>query len=189
MTVGRRGFLLGALSSVLFTSNRAQASIARALPLGELLYKSRHVVVGTAVDAYATWEQVGPRRCIVTYSLFRIEEPLDGREPPGPDLTIRTLGGTVGELGQTFFGEAVVALNRRAAVFVRDIAPNLFAVTAMAQGYYAIAPDDRGAHRLNADFASVSITELPEAAMRRLHGRTVPEAADLILHETDIGKR
>ncbi|HEX3596523.1 MAG TPA: hypothetical protein VHU80_15540 [Polyangiaceae bacterium] len=189
MTVTRRRFMLASAAYAMLLSRGAEASVARALSLGELLYDSRHVLIGTPIDSYANWEQIGKRRCIVTYSLFRIEEPMDGRAPPEPEITIRTLGGSVGELGQKFFGEAEVALNQRAAVFVHDTAPNLYVVTAMAQGYYPLRPDERGVHRLQAAFSAVTLSDLPDAAMRRLHGRTTPEAADLIAREIDVGGR
>jgi hypothetical protein len=189
MTVTRREFVLGALSSALFVARPASASVARALPLGELLYDSKHVIIGTAIDAYGTWEVIGKRRCIVTYSLFRVEEPLDGREPPAPEVTIRTLGGTAGELGQKFFGEADLALKQRAAVFIHDTAPGLYVVTAMAQGHYPLLPDARGVHRLRAGFDAVAISDAADAAMRRLDGRTTPEAAELIAREVDVGRR
>jgi hypothetical protein len=187
MTVTRREFVLAALSSTLFVSRNARASVARALSLGELLYKSSHVLVGAATDAYGTWENIGNRKCIVTYSNFRVEQPLDGRQPPGSEITIRTLGGVVGDLGQRFFGEAMVALHERATVFVHDPAPGLYVVTAMAQGHYPLQPDSRGVHRLRAGFEQVVISDLPDAAMRRLDGRTMPEAADLIAREVDVG--
>jgi hypothetical protein len=182
MTISRRGFVAGA-SSLMLLSRPSEASIARALSLGELLADSRHVLIGTAVDSFSNWEQIGKRRCIVTYSLFRVEEPVDGRASPPSEVTIRTLGGVVGNLGQTFHGEAVVALRERATVFLREAAPELYAVTAMAQGHYPLLPDSRGVHRLRAAFASVVISDLPDAAMRRLDGRTAPEATDLIARE------
>ncbi len=185
----RRGFLAASAGSALLLARRAEASVARALSLGELLYESRHVLVGTAVDSYANWEEIGKRRCIVTYFLFHVEEPLDGRSPPSPEVTIRTLGGTVGDLGQTFFGEAAVAIRERATVFLRELAPNLYSVAAMAQGHYPLRPDTRGVHRLHAGFSSVSISDLPDAAMRRLDGRTTPEAAELIAREIDVVSR
>ena len=184
MRFTRRGLLLGASSVALFPRS-AGASVARGLTLGELVYESGHVLLGKSVDSFANWEQIGKRRAIVTYSLFHVEEPLDGRNPPGAEITIRTLGGTVGNLGQTFYGEAVVALNERATVFVHDIAPDLYAVTAMAQGHYPVRPDSRGTHRLHAVFSSVVITGENEAAMRRLDGRTTPEASDLIAREIE----
>jgi len=189
MTVTRREFVLGTLSTAMLLSRGAQGSIARALPLGELLYKSSHVLIGTAVDAYGAWERIGRRRCIVTYSLFQVEEPIDGREPPAAEITIRTLGGVVGDLGQRFFGEAMVAFGQRAVVFVHDSAPNLYVVTAMAQGHYPLVADARGAYRLRANFDAVAISNSPDAAMRRLDGRTTPEAADLIAREIDVAGR
>jgi hypothetical protein len=188
MTISRRGLIAGVSSLMLF-SRPSAASVARALSLGELLADSRHVVVGTAVDSFSNWEQIGKRRCIVTYSLFRVEEPLDGSGSLPSELTIRTLGGTVGNLGQTFHGEAVVALRERATVFLKDAAPELYLVTAMAQGHYPMLPDSRGVQRLRAAFSSVVITDLPDAAMRRLDGRTAPEATDLIAREIPGGRR
>ena len=182
MSITRRGFVAGASTLMLF-SRPSVASVARALSLGELLFESRHVVIGTAVDSFSGWENVGKRRCIVTYSLFRVEEPIHGRSSPPSEVTIRTLGGTAGNLGQTFHGEAVVALRERATVFLRDITPDLYVVTAMAQGHYPMLADARGVQRLRAAFSSVVISDMPDAAMRRLDGRTAPEATDLIARE------
>jgi hypothetical protein len=182
MTVSRRGLLSGAAGLFLFSRN-AGASVARALSLGELVASSRHVLIGTSVDAFSNWETIGKRRCIVTYSLFRVEEPLDGRAPATSELTIRTLGGVVGDIGQTFHGEAVVALNERATVFIHDTKPDVFVVTAMAQGHYPLRADARGVARLHANFDAVVIDDAPEAAMRRLDGRSTPEAAGLISKE------
>jgi hypothetical protein len=184
MRFSRRSLLLGASSVALFPRS-AGASVARGLGLGELVYQSSHVLLGTATDSFSNWEQIGKRRAIVTYSLFHIEEPLDGRNPPGAEITIRTLGGTVGNLGQRFYGEAVLALDERATVFVHDLAADLYVVTAMAQGHYPVRPDARGTHRLHAEFSAVVITGESEAAMRRLDGRTTPEATDLIAREFD----
>ncbi len=163
------------------------ASVARAVSLGELLYDSRCVLLGTAVDSFAAWETIGKRRCIVTYSVFQIEQPLDGRAPATSEVMIRTLGGSVGDIGQIFHGEAVVALRERATVFLRDAGPDLYVVTAMAQGHYPVRKDAKGVHRLRAAFGSVVLTDVPEAAMRRLDGRTPVEATDLIAQELDRG--
>jgi hypothetical protein len=187
MKISRRALLLAAPSLALLP-RPARASVARGLTLGELVYQSQHVLLGTATESFAAWEQIGKRRAIVTYSLFHIEEPLDGRNPPGAEVTIRTLGGTVGNLGQTFHGEAVVALHERATVFVHDVAPDLYVVTAMAQGHYPVRPDTRGTHRLHAAFDAVAITQDSAAAMLSLDGRTAPEATDLVARELDRGR-
>jgi hypothetical protein len=176
--------LLG-VSGVAMFPRSAGASVARGLSLGELVYQSRHVLVGTSVDSFANWETIGNRRAIVTYNRFHVEEPLDGRNPPGAEITIRTLGGTVGELGQIFHGEAALALHERAAVFIHDLAPELYVVTAMAQGHYPLRADARGTHRLHSNFDAVVITGEANAAMHRLNGRTTSEATDLVAREFD----
>jgi hypothetical protein len=175
----------GALASL--GEGSAEASVARALSLAELVYESQHVVLGTAVDSFAQWERIGKRKCIVTYSVFRVEQPLDGRTPDTSELMVRTLGGTVGDIGQTFHGEAVVALNERSALFLHDAGPSLYSVTAMSQGHYPVRPDTKGVHRLRAAFGSVELVGT-DAAMQRLHERTVPEAESLIAKELVLGR-
>jgi hypothetical protein len=180
----RRRFLGGLAAASALWSLPARASIARAASLAALVQASRHVVYGASVDAFAQWEQVGPRKCIVTYSVFRVDHPLDGRAPRGSEVTIRTLGGTVGDLGQVFSGEAVVALHERAAVFLRDAgSPDVFSVTAMAQGYYPVAEDAKGVARLRAAFEAVMLVGETDAAMHRLHGCSLAEAETMIARE------
>lgn len=177
----RRRFLGGIGAAVATAIPRLSgASVARAVSVAELLSESRHVVLGTAVDSYAQWESIGRRKCIVTYSLFRVEQSLGAVAPPTNEVMIRTLGGTVGGVGQVFHGEAVVALDERATVFVNDVARDLFAVTEMAQGHYAVRPDDAGVHRLRAAFGAVELVDGQGGAMQHLHGRTVPELQTIL---------
>jgi hypothetical protein len=185
--VTRRRFLGGVLSTLAAVAGSAPrsapAAVARAVTLGQMLYDSQHVILGTAVDSFARWERVGKRSCIVTYSVFHVEQPLDGRTPEAPELTIRTLGGTVGDLGQTFYGEAVVALKQRAAVFLRAKAPDIYVVTGMAQGHYPVRADDRGIARLHAAFESVELVGDPDGVMVALDGLEVPTVESLIARE------
>jgi hypothetical protein len=187
----RRRFLGGIAAAMATALPRpSAASVARAVTVAELLSESRHVVLGAAVDSYAQWERIGQRKCIVTYSVFQVEQSLGAVAPETTELMIRTLGGSVGDVGQIFHGEAVVALHERATVFVNDVARDLFAVTAMAQGHYAVRPDDAGTHRLRAAFDAVELVDrVDAAAMQRLHGRTVPETQAIISRELFHGAR
>ena len=166
-----------------------RASVARAVTVPELVAESRHVVLGAAVDSFAKKERIGRRECIVTYSLFQVEEPLAGSEPSTAELMVRTLGGTLGTVGQLFHGEAVVALHRRATLFLREAGTELFAVTAMAQGHYPVEADQAGVHRLHAAFDAVHLVGDAESAMRRLHGLRVGEARELLRLEAARGAR
>src|SRR4051812_74022 len=108
----RRGLLRVATAGAfgLLVHRRAEASLARALPLDELLRRSRHVVLGEPLDNYSVWEQVGQRKHIVTYTRVRALELLAGAEPAQDELLLRTLGGRVGELGELVHGEAIINL-------------------------------------------------------------------------------
>lgn len=167
----------------------AHASVARAVTLGALVYRSRHVLVGTSVDAFCRWERIGNRSRIVTYSLVQVDRPLDGRAPDTREIMVRTLGGSVGDRGQIVHGEAVVALGERAAVFLHNVAPDVFAVTEMAQGHYPIEVDDRGVLRLRSAVADLELLDAPGAAVRRLHGSTLPETESALAEELARGGR
>lgn len=173
----------------LTVSRAAEASIARAVTLGELVYRSRYVLVGTSVDAFCRWERIGKRSRIVTYSVIQVDRPLDGRPPDTSEVMVRTLGGSVGDRGQVVHGEAVVALGRRAALFLHDVAPDVLAVTGMAQGHYPVEPDLQGVARLRAATGDLELLDMPDAAVHRLHGSSFAEAEAVLSEELARGAR
>jgi hypothetical protein len=187
--LSRRSLLTGGLSAFAFARIRpAEATLVRALTLNELVSQSRHAVVGTPGDASSRWETIGGRERIVTYTQVRIEYPLDGTAPRSSELTVRTLGGRVGDIGQIVAGEAPLRRHGTAALFLEPIASDVFAVTAMSQGHYPILADDKGARRLRAH--ALSVRQMPsDAAVVRLDGRTVVEVEGLVFQEVARGAR
>jgi hypothetical protein len=163
--------------------------MALAISLGELLSLSEHTAVGTSVDAFSQWEMVAKRRRIVTYSVVDIERPLDGKAVGKGPLMVRTLGGLVGDLGQIVHGEAVLALGERTALFLHHAAPDFFSVVAMAQGAYPVKPDEKGVHRLRAAAQSLELSNVADAAVRRLDGNTLPSVEAMIAEELTRGSR
>lgn len=147
------------------------------------------MLVGTAVDAQCQWELIGKRKRIVTYSLVRVEAALDGVAPESDEVLVRTLGGSIGDLGQVVHGEAMLALGERSAVFLADATPGVFRVTAMSQGHYPIRMDPVGVHRLRAGVSSMELLGAEDAAVRRLDGRTVTEAQTLLAGELSRARR
>jgi len=133
-------------------------------------------------DQSCQWETIGGHSRIVTYTRVLVERSIDGRPPASSELMVRTLGGTVGRIGQVVPGEALLRRGMRAAVFVEDVSPGLFVVSGMAQGHYAIQPDEQGVPRLLANGEHL-LNIGAEAAVRRLHGRTVPEVEQIVLTE------
>lgn len=166
----------------------ARATQARALSLGELLQKSRHALLATPVEMACQWETVGGHRRIVTYSTIQVHRALDGRSPSDGDLAVRTLGGRVGDIGQIVHGEAILRVGKASALFLQDIAPSVYSVTALAQGHFPLSPDRDGQNRLVRGAKLGELVGVEGSAVRLLHGRLIPEAERLIgeeLHRND----
>jgi len=160
-------------------SRPALASLARALPVAELVGRSRHVLVGEPLDAYSVWEQLGPRKHIVTYTRVRAVELLAGADPAQDELLVRTLGGRVGELGELVHGEAMLTLGERSVLFVMPTRDAL-GVTAMAQGHYPLRRDNAGAERLRRSPEAAELLHEEGSAVKRLTGLQIAEARSLV---------
>lgn len=177
----RRGFVrvaaLGALGALF--SKQVQASVSRAVPLEALTERSQHVVLGESLDSYSVWERVGGRKHIVTYTRVRAHELLAGADPKADELLVRTLGGTVGELGELVHGEAVLRIGKRSVVFVMP-SRDALAVTAMAQGHYPLLRDKAGAERLLRSPHAAELVDEAGSAVKRLPGLQVAEARSLL---------
>lgn len=159
----------------------ATASTARAVSLQHLVERSSRIVRSTPLDSFARSETIGGTQHVVTYSRLRVEEALQG-DSAESEILVRTLGGTLGAVGEIVHGEAELALNQPCIVFLHDNADGVEVVTAMAQGHYPLALDARGIPRLG---ASRNLPHLvPGAAsvsaVEQLTGLGVAEARSLI---------
>jgi hypothetical protein len=188
----RRSVLFGGLAATIGFSleGSAQATVARALSLSELVHQSGHGFVGTPGDSFSRWETIGKRSRIVTYTSVRADYALDVRGPGTAEVMVRTLGGAVGDIGQTVPGEALLVKGEPTAVFVQAIAQDLFVVTGMAQGLYPVRPDIQGVRRLRAATGQLALFRAQaDAAVVRLDGRTVAETETLVREELLRGAR
>jgi hypothetical protein len=149
------------------------------VPLEALTQRSRHVLLGEPLDSYCVWERVGGRKHIVTYTRVRTHELLAGADPKADELLVRTLGGTVGELGELVHGEAVLQAGHRSVVFVMP-SHDALAVTAMAQGHYPLRRDAAGLERLLRSPHASELVGEAGAAVKRLPGLQVREARSLL---------
>lgn len=160
-----------------------RASVARALSLKELVTTSQHALVGVPLDHFSQWEVLGGQRRVVTYTMVRVQRPLDGRTPPSPDVLVRTLGGVVDDIGQVVPGEAVLVHKQAAALFLTGAERDVFAVTGQSQGHYRVVVD-AGIRRFRATARSLELVGASAAsAVVRLHGRTIPEVEALVAAE------
>jgi hypothetical protein len=148
--------------------------------LPQLVGLSQYALVGTPKEASSRWETVGSSRRIVTYSWLEVSHPIDGRPPPETSLLLRTLGGTVGDIGQLVHGEARLELGAPAVVFLTPDGDGVLGVTAMAQGHYPLAFESDKIARLRPSPDMPALVDVAGCAVQRLVRRTVVEAEQLV---------
>jgi hypothetical protein len=156
-----------------------RASLARAISLPELVAASSFVIAGTPLEALGHWENSGGRKRIVTDTRVRIDEVLGG-SPSGSEISIRTLGGRVGKIGQTVHGEAFLRIAERAFLFVTPATDGVLAVTGMAQGHYPLRADSAGVARVHASPLMSELRAPSQSAVVELVGKSFDEARDRI---------
>jgi hypothetical protein len=137
---GAAAFTLDARSRGIGVGREAAASVSVLMTLDELVSSSDEVVVARAVERKSRWEDLPSGRRIVTYTRLQIDETLAGTERS--ELWVRTLGGVVDKIGQQVSGEAQIALDRRAVLFLAEIddgsGHGVTIVTGMAQGHFPL---------------------------------------------------
>lgn len=158
----------------------AEASISVLLSLDELVAASTFVVVGTPGERRSQWEETPSGKRIVTYTTLKVDRSITGS--PGSEIVVRTLGGTVGDIGQAVSGEAQLARGSKAVLFLMKRG-DVTMVTGMAQGHFPVVNDDKGVARLKAspDVGTTLRTPGPVIAARDvLVGQTVDVAVTSI---------
>ena len=178
--VSRRGLLVGVAAGAVASTwgNTAAATIVRALTLPALVQRSRRIVVVTALDAESHFEDLGRRRRIVTDTRVRVEEKLAKGEGIEQELMVRTLGGSVGDLGERVHGQAQLLLGEPCVCFLLQAPDGLHYVNGMAQGHYPL----RGAatRRLVQSPDLAEIVDMSSSAVKQLVGVSLSDASDRI---------
>lgn len=180
---------LGSTCALLLVSFLAtsptQASTFRSISLETLLDRSAFVVVATPVSANSHWAQLSagkPR--VVTDFTVEVAWTLRGEESTGKVMVVRTLGGTVGGLGQIVYGEAQLKIGQATLLFLAAGTDGSYTVTGMAQGQYPLEASTDGSWKVRAssglDAIVETATDRSKSAVRLLSGRTLSEVPELI---------
>jgi len=128
----RPGALAGLTAATLFGlwASVASATVSEALSLADLVRDADHVVLVTCVDERALRDGYG--RIVTDYDVT-VEDVMGGPSARGDALTMRRLGGELGDLGMTIAGEPRLAVGERYLLFLRDMSGVLRPV-GMSQG-------------------------------------------------------
>jgi hypothetical protein len=115
-----------------------QASLMRAMNLGELVALSDAIVIGKVVSHNAAWDL--QHRRIISSIEVDIEETWKGPEAENRRITIIEPGGTVGDIEMTVHGMPSFSVGEKSLLFLQG--QRHLQVVGMGQGKRALAWDD-----------------------------------------------
>jgi hypothetical protein len=173
-----------ALSAVIWQS-ASSATVVRAVPLSDLVAMSEWVVVAEVKSSRSHYETIGGSRRMVTDTVLEVKEALtpnrSSREFQSATVTVRTLGGAIGDLAQLVPGEAVLRKGSTQLVFLDEARGDaVYRVSGMAQGQYPIRIDENGTRVLDRSPGLDVIVNPQQSAVLALSGKSVEQAQALV---------
>jgi hypothetical protein len=120
-----------------------QASTVKEFKLEELVSHSSHIIVGRCLKTESRWNPKGT--LILTYSLFTVEQHLKGNA--SSQVTVVTVGGTVGDTTQAVSGMPRFTPGREALLFLEPSRTGDLQVVGMALGHFTIVMNSRTGRR------------------------------------------
>jgi hypothetical protein len=177
-----RGVLLSFALALgfLLCGQPAGASTFRPIPLATMVDQSSLVIVGTPISRDTHWAMTGTTARVVTDVTVEVAWTLRGNDSTGQDIVIRTLGGTVGDLGQIVYGEARLVLGQSCLLFLMVGRDGAYHVFGMAQGQYPLQSDDEGNWRINASPGLEGVLTPQLSVVGTLTGRRLMEVPALL---------
>jgi hypothetical protein len=184
-------WVLGAtLALVAGWQSDSQATVVKAIALGDLVSMSEWVVVATVKSAQSHYQTIGGSRRMVTDTILSVEQALTPNHSSGnvetATVAVRTLGGTIGDLAQYVPGEAILAQGTQQLLFLDEGSDGVLRVSAMAQGQYPLVADDNGELRLHPSPGLDAVINPEQSAVTTLIGRSVEQAQMLLQNARKI---
>jgi hypothetical protein len=167
------------LAALLLSPGRAQATLMRGLPLRDLVARSQHVVLLTALESRCIYAEIGGQHAIITEPRARVEEVIAKLSPSASEIVVRTLGGQLDGVGELVHGQAEFSRNAPCVGFLCAGSDSSLWVTGMAQGHYPV-DGAAGEPRLAASPHLPSIRDWEHCAVRTLVGRNLADARELV---------
>ncbi len=130
-------FCVSALIFMLMGASNAQT---RRLSLEELSKKSELIVTGRVMEQRSEWNEENTR--IYTRVSISVDEYHKG-EGASENLTVTSLGGEVGEVGELYTGTARFEKDEEVFLFLKKDQKNNYRVTGSNLGKYKILQDER----------------------------------------------
>jgi hypothetical protein len=115
--------------------------MVRGFTTGDMVRESQAVVRGVVANRQGVWNTAHTR--IYTDSQVRVIEVLAG-DVSTPEITVRQIGGTVGDVSMTVAGVAPIQTGEEVLLFLRTDGERYYLV-GMAQGKFAVRVGPEGA--------------------------------------------
>jgi hypothetical protein len=146
-------------ASLLVSEPVAHASVSIAVLFDELVRDSSAAAVVTPYEQKAVWEDGR----IITYTHVHADRTVAGTLESDP--WIRTMGGTVGRVGQLVDGEPVLTVGRPGLLFLQGVPQvgGVYAVTARAQGQFPVVLGEKNVSILRASSAVGGLMPPPDS--------------------------
>jgi Matrixin len=179
----------------LAAEREAAASVSIAILFDELVRDSTGAAIVTPYEQKPVWEEGR----IITYTHVHADRPVAGTLESEP--WIRTMGGTVGRIGQIVDGEPVLTIGKPGLLFLqpdRVSGSGAYVVTGRAQGQFPVVAGAQGAPTFRASSGVGAIVPPPEARatqMAQLRAKAglaaeAPRATDVLhLRQVEDGVR
>lgn len=127
---------------VLLLPLSSEASVARRASLPDLVKASSTVVVGTVTQRSSFWSgtRIYTRNQITVEEIWLQGTTVDPQKltlpPTSPALEVHTLGGVVGDIGQSVSGSPRLVTGHTYVLFLTEGAPKQWHVVALSQGAF-----------------------------------------------------
>jgi len=150
----------------------------------ELVKAADAVVVASATEANSQWEDGR----IYTYTRMTVERGIAGQVATGEQIWLRTLGGSVGNIGQHVDGEASFPIGASSLLFLRKSkVAGHWDVTARAQGQYPVVAPAAAKPRQIVRSSLLGVLYPPKAALRE--APALPPSAPAVSSPANAGVR
>ncbi|HYP87191.1 MAG TPA: hypothetical protein VEQ59_03545, partial [Polyangiaceae bacterium] len=121
---------------------------------------------------------IGRRRRVVTDTRMRIEELIAKESTSETELLVRTLGGSIGRLGERVDGQAQLIAGEPCLAFLLQGPDGLHYVNGMAQGHYPLRGDAKRQLASSPDLPK--IIDFDSSAVKALVGSELGVASSRI---------
>jgi len=180
----------GAAVGQLVTAHEARASISITVLFDELVRDSAAAAIVTPMEQRGVWENGR----IITYTHVHTDRSVAGTVEDEP--WVRTMGGTIGRLGQLVDGEPVLTTGHQGLLFLRPVTEEgagVYEVTARAQGQFPVVQGDQGTPTFRASSAVGGLVPPPQQRVAKISqmrasaglAAVAPQAMD-VLHKRAV---